>query len=177
MQETLKTLVWSLGQEDPLEEGMATHSSDLAWRIPQTEEPGEPWSIGSQRVGHDWSTRACTHTTLNRTTEPAPKTLLQRKSRHRWAAGWSAPDSSFRMLDGGRFVMQKAGPWEGKPGPLTRGCVHAKLLQLCSTLMQPCELEPTRLLCPRDSPGENTGVGESWVETSRLQVPRLGALD
>ena len=42
-----------LGQEDPLEEGMATHSSILAWRIPWTEEPGELQSMGSQRVGHD----------------------------------------------------------------------------------------------------------------------------
>ena len=40
MQETLETWVQSLGQEDPLEEGMATHSSILAWRIPWTEEPG-----------------------------------------------------------------------------------------------------------------------------------------
>ena len=43
----------SLGQEDPLEEGMATHSSILAWRIPWTEEPGSLQSTGSQRVGHD----------------------------------------------------------------------------------------------------------------------------
>ena len=41
------------GLEDPLEEGMATHSSILAWEIPWTEEPGEPQSIGSQRVRHD----------------------------------------------------------------------------------------------------------------------------
>ena len=40
VQETQKTLVQSLGQEDPLEEGMATHSSILAWRTPWTEEPG-----------------------------------------------------------------------------------------------------------------------------------------
>ena len=45
--------VRSLGIEYPLEEGMATHSSILAWRIPWTEEAGEPQSIGSQRVGHD----------------------------------------------------------------------------------------------------------------------------
>jgi len=45
--------VRSLGREDPLEEGMATHSGILAWRIPWTEEPGGLWSIGSQRVGHD----------------------------------------------------------------------------------------------------------------------------
>ena len=43
----------SLGREDPLEEGMATHSSILAQRIPWTEEPGGLQSIGSQRVAHD----------------------------------------------------------------------------------------------------------------------------
>ena len=49
----------SLGQEDALEdEGMATHSRILAWRTPWTEEPGSPQSIGSQRVGHDWSSLA-----------------------------------------------------------------------------------------------------------------------
>ena len=47
-----ETWVQSLGQEDPLEEGMATHSCILAWRIPWTEEPGGLWSIESQRVGH-----------------------------------------------------------------------------------------------------------------------------
>ena len=45
--------VQSLGQEDPLEVGMATHSSILAWKIPWTEEPGRLQSIESQRVGHD----------------------------------------------------------------------------------------------------------------------------
>ena len=47
-----KRWVWSLGQEDPLEEGMATQSSILAWRIPWTEEPGRLQSIGLQRVKH-----------------------------------------------------------------------------------------------------------------------------
>ena len=45
--------VQSLGQEDPLEEGMATHSSILAWRISWTEEPGELLSMGLPRAGHD----------------------------------------------------------------------------------------------------------------------------
>ena len=45
--------VQSLGQEDPLEKGMATHSSILAWRIPWTEEHGGLQSMGLQRVGHD----------------------------------------------------------------------------------------------------------------------------
>ena len=48
-------------QEGPLEQGMATHSSILAWRIPWTEEPGRLQSMGSQRVGHNWSNLACTH--------------------------------------------------------------------------------------------------------------------
>ena len=48
-----QTQVRSLGQEDPLEKGMATHSSIFAWRIPRTEEPGGPQSMGSQRITHD----------------------------------------------------------------------------------------------------------------------------
>ena len=51
-----ETWVQSLGQEDPLEEGMATHCSILAWRIPWTEEPGGLQPVGSKRVGHDWAT-------------------------------------------------------------------------------------------------------------------------
>ena len=57
MQETQATQVRSLGQEDPLEEGMATHSSILAWRIPWTEEPGGLQSIGLLSVGHDLVTK------------------------------------------------------------------------------------------------------------------------
>ena len=48
-----RVVVQSLGQEDPLEEGMANHSSILAWRIPWTERPGRLQSKGWQRVGHD----------------------------------------------------------------------------------------------------------------------------
>ena len=48
-----ETKVRSLGWEDRLEKGMATHSGILAWRIPWTEEPGGLWSTGSQRVRHD----------------------------------------------------------------------------------------------------------------------------
>ena len=55
VQETQEMWVQSLDWEDPLEEGMATFSSTLAWRIPWTEEPGRLQSMGSQRVrvGHD----------------------------------------------------------------------------------------------------------------------------
>ena len=51
-----ETWVWFLGQEDPLEKGMATHSSTLAWRIPWREQPGRLQPMGSLRVGHDWAT-------------------------------------------------------------------------------------------------------------------------
>ena len=56
-----ETWIWSLGWEEPLEEGTGTHSSILAWRIPWTEESGRLQSMGSQRIGHDWSEWACTH--------------------------------------------------------------------------------------------------------------------
>ena len=52
--------VQSLGQEDSLEEGMATHSSILVWRILWTEEPGRLQRTGSQRVRHDWATKHST---------------------------------------------------------------------------------------------------------------------
>ena len=58
MQKTPETHVRSLGGEDPLGEGMATHSSILAWRVPWTEEPGGLQSMGSQRVG---TTEAAEH--------------------------------------------------------------------------------------------------------------------
>ena len=45
--------VQSMGWKDPLEVGMAAHSSILAWKIPWAEEPGGPQSIGSQRIGHN----------------------------------------------------------------------------------------------------------------------------
>ena len=60
MQETPETWVRSLSGEDPLEEGMATYSSILAWRIPWTEEPGRLQSKGSQRIRHDSATNTFT---------------------------------------------------------------------------------------------------------------------
>ena len=58
-----ETQVGSLGQKDPLEKEMATHSSVLAWKIPWTEESGGLQSMGSQRVGHDSATN--THMEIN----------------------------------------------------------------------------------------------------------------
>ena len=61
MQELQEWQVRSLGQKDPLEEGLATHSSILAWKIPRTEEPGGLQSIGSERVRNDSNDLACWH--------------------------------------------------------------------------------------------------------------------
>ena len=55
-----RTQVWSLGQEDLLEEGMTTYLSIAAWRISWTEEPGGLQSMVSQKVRHDWNDLACT---------------------------------------------------------------------------------------------------------------------
>ena len=52
-----ETQVRSLGWEEPLEKGIATHSSILTWRIPWTEEPGGLWSMGLQRVGYGLATK------------------------------------------------------------------------------------------------------------------------
>ena len=60
-----ETRVWSLGQKDPLEKGMVTHSNNLAWKITWTEEPGGLQSIGLQRVGHDWVTNPHSSANLN----------------------------------------------------------------------------------------------------------------
>ena len=54
---TQETQVWSLGREDPLEKGMATHSSVLAWRIPWTEEPGRLQSMRLQRIRYNLATK------------------------------------------------------------------------------------------------------------------------
>ena len=59
-----KTQVRSLGQEEPLEKGKATHFSSLMCKIPWTEEPDELQSMGLQRVGHDWATNTFTYAYL-----------------------------------------------------------------------------------------------------------------
>ena len=66
-----ETQVQPLGWEDPLEKGLGTHSSILAWRIPWTEEPDEQQSMGLQRVRHDWVTNTHTHTHTWRPTTPS----------------------------------------------------------------------------------------------------------
>ena len=75
-----ETQVWSLGREDPLEKGTATHSSILAWRISLAEEPGGLLSMGSQRAGHNWATNTDTdwknHRAVTHLRHPSGSQLL-----------------------------------------------------------------------------------------------------
>ena len=82
--EVQETWIWSLGQEDPLEKGMATHSNIPAWRTPWTEEPGGLESMGSQKVRHNWATE------LNWTELVAQmvKNLPAMRETQVWSLGW-----------------------------------------------------------------------------------------
>ena len=87
--------VQSLGQEDPLERGMTTHSSIPVWRIPWTEEPGGLQSIGLQRAGHHWSNLAqpCFLCTLKIVYDSAFPILWgmwtsEQASRREWSEWW-----------------------------------------------------------------------------------------
>ena len=75
-----ETRVQSLGSEDSLEKGMATHSSILAWRTPWTEELGWLRSIGSQSVGHNWATKHSTaHDKFKKFQECSLKYIMQNR--------------------------------------------------------------------------------------------------
>ena len=75
MQEMQETWVLSLGWEELLEEGIVTHSSILAWRIPWTEHLSRLQSMESQRVRHDWSNWACTYPREEHSTEMKKKLM------------------------------------------------------------------------------------------------------
>ena len=92
-QEMEKTQVRSLSWEDPLEEGMATHTSILVWKIPWTEEPGRLYPIGSWRVGHDWS--QLTHIHTHRQTGFPGGSEVKASA---WNAGDPGPDPWIRKI-------------------------------------------------------------------------------
>ena len=78
-------------KEDPLQEGMATHSGILAWRSPWTEEPGGLWPIGLQKVRHNWSDSACKHISL--------VTLIGELEGQWWAEEWAEEGIGGELLD------------------------------------------------------------------------------
>ena len=86
VQEPQETRIWFLGQEDPLAKCVATHSRILAWIIPWTEEPDRLQSIGSQRVGHDWSDLAAAAANFRRA---APYHECEWKSSGPWSPWWT----------------------------------------------------------------------------------------
>ena len=100
--------VQSLGWKDPLEEGIASHSSILAWRIPQTEEPGGLQSMGSQRVRHKWSNLACMPRRRVRLSLCGPERKLWPKSRSYRRIG-------VRWVSGRRFLQSEGQIWMGLP--------------------------------------------------------------
>ena len=87
MQETQEIQVPSLGQEDPLEEGMTTYSSIHAWKMSWTKEPDGLYFMGLQRIRHDWATGyACTAELGSAYTEMvSPNELLQRITQSTWS--------------------------------------------------------------------------------------------
>ena len=125
----------SLGQEDPLEEEMATHSSILAWRIPVTEEPGGLQSMGSQRVGHDWVC-ACTHTDThvkyNSATSPTPTGWIF--PLHFYTSSSDNPPHPSDLLLGSSSSQTHL--QRGRKAPLTHTCVPPHLIQVsCQRLV------------------------------------------
>ena len=137
-----------MGQEDPLEEGMASYSSILAWRIPWSEKPGGLQSIGSERIWHSWNNWACRHKSLvYGILKKVFRTYVKSRNRtidrniNLWLLG----------LKGGRISWKVGTDIHALP------CCAESLshVRLCTA---PWTAAP-RLLCPWDSPGKSTGVG------------------
>ena len=127
-----ETQVWSLGLEKALEEGMAIHSSILAWRIPWREEPGGLKSIGSQRIGHNWSNLACT---LGKAMAPHSSTLT-------WKIPWMEKPSRLQSM-GSRRV----------------GHYWATSLSLFTFMHWRRTWQPTQVFLPGESQGRRSLVG------------------
>ena len=122
----LETWVQPLSQEDPLEKGMATHSSILGWRTPWTEEPGGLQSMGSPRVGHDWVTNTHTHraakrTWLNDTHTPPPHT----HSKPRNSAKQTGFNKILRHRERDQAPLRIYKPW--KAGHVFSGQIWTKI--------------------------------------------------
>ena len=165
VQETQKSRVQSLGREDPLEEGMATHSSILAWRIPWTEEPCGLQSVWLQRVRHDWATEQRKHYLVGVGWEGCD--VVTSMSWGTWTSVTSIP----WILSSGRGVLGNA--W--KHSPFVTRC-HS---QMISSLLCP-ELASQPTNRHRLRHGQVSGrhkitwwmfCKELWTETISLYAP------
>ena len=133
--------VQSLGQEDPLEKGMATHPGILTWRIPWTEEPGGLQSIGSQRVGHNWSNLACCH--APGFGDDCSKDSYSSPMKMKWNESHSVVSNTCDPVD--------CSSWSSS----VHGILQARILEW--------------VLCPWDPLGKNTGVGPLSMGSSRQE--------
>ena len=102
-----ETRVHSLGWKDLLEKEMATHSNILAWRIPQTEEPGRLQSMGWQRVGHDWVT------SLSLSTSTASADRLKKIGTSYYHVRYSSSSNSKLVLSRRKIVLRLQMWWTG----------------------------------------------------------------
>ena len=142
-----------LGWEDPLEKGMATHSSSLAWRITWTEEPGGLQSMGSQRVRHDWVTFTFTHSGR------LPKELIRK-----WIKLSLDNSQKRKLMDSHNALSTDAGPtnpgqsykplgWFLRPFPIpflalvSHGGGRDRV-GCCGLFLPPSHFLPSKLTCP-----------------------------
>ena len=143
----------SLGQEDPLEEGMATHAGILAWRIPWTEEPGGLQSMGSQRIRPNWA-YACM--------DSCPKMDWEHFGRHGDSSyGHQSSSAKGRWCPGPECFQYTASPIRSNYRIRTHRWAWAlefsSVQFSCSVMsdsLQPHELQHARPPCPSPTPGE-----------------------
>ena len=108
-----ETWFWSLGRkEDPLEEGMATRSSILVWRIPWTEEPGGLLSVVLQRVGHNWATN-----TMLCSVDPYKGILLSNKRQELLVHTTTWMNPNMLTLSERSWMLPHSTPWRRHPLP------------------------------------------------------------
>ena len=103
----------SLGWKDPLEKGLATHSSILAWKTPWTVEPGKLQSVGSQRVRHDWAANTHTHTHTHTCATWLCK-IVDEGSVWGQAARHSKASKQTRLVEKKVCFISDAGNWGGR---------------------------------------------------------------
>ena len=123
--------VWSPGQEDPLEEKMATHSSILTWKIPWTEEPGRLQFMGSQTVRYGWSDYCCSVTNMDPACQASLVIVVIQVLSHVWlfaitwtAAGFPCPSLSPRVCSNSCLFSQWCNPTNLSSVIRFSSCLH-----------------------------------------------------
>ena len=143
----------SLGWEDPLEEGLETHSSILAWRIPWTEEPSGLLSIGSQRAGHNWSNLACMHACFPGGSDSKESACNLRRLRFH---SWVRSEVKWKLLS---HVQLFAIPW------IVHGILQPRILEWVAILFS---RDRTQVSHIAGGFFTNWATREAWKENSNL---------